>query len=172
MKRRRLFIIFSVSIAALILALTLWPREREPEYNGVPLNKWLERYNDGDNVEATQALRHIGTNALPCLFRWIQYEAPGWRIFLVHLHTRLPSSVQKTRASHWLLDDKAEHRAQLAAEAFGALGPNNPATDELRRLALTENPRAPNTQRRATFALMNLGPSAPIRDYFDTRRVR
>jgi hypothetical protein len=171
-KRRRLFINIFASIIAVILAVTLWPREHEPEYNGVPLSKWLERYNDGNNPEAAEALRHIGTNALPCLFRWIQYETPGWRNFLVHLHTRLPSSVQKTRALHWLLDDKAEHRAELAAEAFGALGPNNPATDELRRLALTANPRAPNTQRRATFALMNLGPSAPIRDYFDTRRVR
>jgi hypothetical protein len=172
MKRRRLFIIISASIAAVILGFLLWPDEREPVYNGVPLSKWLERYKDGNNVEATQALRHIGTNALPFLLRWIQYETPGWRNFLNNLQARLPSSMQKTRALHWLFKDKAEHRAELAAEAFGALGANTPATDELRRLALTDNPRAPNTQRRATFALMNMGPSAPTRDYFDIRHVR
>jgi len=156
----------------LILAAMLWPGEREPEYNGVPLSKWLERY-DGVNIQATEAIQHIGTNALPYLVRWIQYKAPGWRNFLNHLGTRLPASMQKTRAMHWLLHDKAEDRAFFAVEAFWALGPNaNPATDELLRLALAEDPRAPLTQRRATEALMNMTQGRRARDVFDSLRVR
>ena len=172
MKRRRLFIIISASICAIILAVILWPGAREPEYKGVPLSNWLERYVD-NKPQSAEALKHIGTNALPFLLRWIQYETPGWRNFLNHLHARLPSSMQKSRAFHWLLDDEAQRRAELAVEAFWALGPKaSPASDELLRLALTENPRAPNTQRRATEALMNMAQAAPARDYFDNIRVR
>jgi len=172
MRRRRLIIpILGFAIVATFVSL-VWPREREPEYNGIPLSKWLERYVDSKPQSAV-AIQHIGTNALPFLLRWIQYETPGWRNLLNHLPTRLPSSLQKTRALHWLVDDKAEDRAELAVEAFWALGSKaNPATDELLRLALAENPRAPNTQRRATSALMNMTQAAPARDYFDTLRVR
>jgi hypothetical protein len=28
----------------MILAFPIWPREREPEYNGVPLSAWLKGY--------------------------------------------------------------------------------------------------------------------------------
>jgi len=157
MKGRRLLLILLGCVASITLAMLLWPTEREPEYNGVPLTKWLERYNDGNNAEATAAIRRIGTNALPFLLRWIQYESPGWRISLDHLHTRLPSSVQKARVVKWLFKDKAEYRADLAVEGFSALrSAGKPASDELLRLALAENSRARDTQRRATIALMNM----------------
>jgi hypothetical protein len=172
MKRRRLFIIISASTFAIILAVILWPGEREPQYNGIPLSKWLARYVD-NKPQSAEAIKHIGTNALPFLLRWIQFETPGWRTSLNHLGARLPSSVQKTRALHWLLDDGAQRRAELAVEAFWALGPKaNPASDELLRLALTENPRAPNTQRRATEALMNMAQARPAPQFFDNLRVR
>jgi len=165
MKRRRLFIIIFSVLAAVILVFSLWPREREPKYNGVTLSKWLERYND-NKPQAAEAIRHIGTNALPFLLRWIQYETPGWRKTLEHLHTRLPSVLQKTRVAHWLLDDKAEYRADLAVEAFWALKLiGKPASDELLRLALADNPRNRNAQRRATIALMNMTQSVPPGDF-------
>ena len=172
MKRRRLLLILLAPVASIALAFFIWPREPEPEYNGAPLSEWLERYRE-NKPQAAEAIRHIGTNALPFLVRWIQYETPGWRNFLNHLHTRLLSSAQNSRALQWLLDDKADRRAELAVEAFWALGSKaSPASDELLRLALAENPRAPNTQRRATSALMNMTQAAPARDYFDTLRVR
>jgi hypothetical protein len=165
-KRRRLFIIISASIAAVILGFLLWPTEREPEYNGATLTKWLERYNDGNNPEAAEAIRHIGTNALPFLLRWIRYESPGWRKTLDHLHTRLPSSIQKARVVHWLFDDRTEHRAELSVEAFSALKlAAKPASDELLRLALANDPRTRDAQRRATIALMNMTQSVRPGDF-------
>ena len=156
MKRRRLLLILLGSVASITLAILLWPREREPEYKGLPLSTWLMRYRD-DAPQAIEAIRHIGTNALPYLVRWIQYERPAWRNSLFHLHSKLPSSMQKLGIFHWMINDQAEFRADLAVEAFSTLGPKaNPATDELLRLALAENSRAPNAQRRATFCLMNM----------------
>ena len=63
MKRRRLFIIISASIAAVILGFLVWPREREPEYNGVSLSTWLVRYgsaNKADSLAAVDAIRVDG----------------------------------------------------------------------------------------------------------------
>jgi hypothetical protein len=117
MKRRRLLLILNACVASITIALLVWPREREPEYNSVELSKWLERYND-KKPHAAEAIRHIGTNALPFLLHWIQYETPGWRNALDHLHTKLPSSVQKARPVQWLFKDKAEYRAELSVEGF------------------------------------------------------
>src|SRR6266481_845561 len=157
MKRRRFFLILLASIASITLAFFIWRREREPAYNGVPLSTWLERYNDGNNAEATEAIRHIGTNALPFLLRWIRYETPGWRNALDHLHTRLPSSVQKARVVKWLFKDRAKYRAEMSVEAFSALrSAGKPASDELLRLALAQDPRTRSAQRRATIALINM----------------
>jgi hypothetical protein len=140
-----------------ILAVILWPREPEPEYNGVTLSKWLERYNNGNNAETTVAIQHIGTNALPFLLRWIQYETPGWRKSLDHLHARLPSSVQMARVVQWLFKDRAKYRAEMSVEAFSALrSAGKPASDELLRLALAQDPRTRSAQRRATIALINM----------------
>jgi hypothetical protein len=44
MKRRRLLLILSGCIASITLAFLVWPCEREPEYAGVRLSEWLERY--------------------------------------------------------------------------------------------------------------------------------
>jgi hypothetical protein len=81
MKRRRLLRILLASVASIMLAYLVWPREREPEYNGAALSTWLARCgstNQSESLAAVAAIRHIGTNALPFLIRWIQYE-PGWK---------------------------------------------------------------------------------------------
>jgi hypothetical protein len=177
MKRRRLLLILLASVASIALAFFIWPREREPEYNGVPLSKWLERYGaaygEDEPARPAGAILQIGTNALPFLLRWIQYEAPGWRKQLDRLYASLPVSMQNIRVLRALLYDGAERRAELSVTAFSVLGSKaSSAADDLLRLALAENPRAPNTQRRATAALMNMTQAAPARDYFDTLRIR
>jgi hypothetical protein len=152
-------------LTAMILGAVLWPREREPEYDGVLLSEWLERYSvsasgyqRSENFRAIQAIQRIGTNAIPFFLRWIQYETPGWRKFLNSLAGRLPVSVKNVRAVHWLLDDKAEHRADVSADVFWflplELGPTQDPVKEL--LPLARNPRAPKTQSRAKLALMNM----------------
>jgi hypothetical protein len=160
-KKRRLFIAILGCVVVAAITLLLWPREREPEYDGAPLSKWLERYiksADGlqtnENLRAIRAIQHMGTNAFPFLLRWIQYETPGWRNFLNSLARRLPSSVKNIRALRWLIDDKAEHRADLSAEVFWLLRWTQDEVNELRRLA--KSPVARKTQSRAMFALWNM----------------
>src|SRR6267142_701380 len=146
MKRRRILLFLLCSVAAITLAIYIRPREREPEYNRIPLSEWIAHYHtDGYDSESFKAIQHIGTNALPYLLRWIQYEKPRWKTSLNVLGEKLPSSIQELPLLGFLVNDKAERRAELTVAAFSVLGSKaKPATDELLRLALAENPKAPN----------------------------
>jgi hypothetical protein len=172
MKKRRLLLILLGFVASITLTYILWPCEREPQCDGVSLSKWLERYNRHD-PQPTEAIHNIGTNALPYLIKWIQYEPPIWRTALNHLREKLPASIQNARGLGWLFQDKAEHRADLAVEAFSVLGSKaDPVMGELLRLALVENPKTPIAQRRATQCLMNMSVFLRSGDFEDGSRIR
>jgi hypothetical protein len=153
-KRWRLFIIIFGSLAAVILVLLVWPREREPQYNGVTLGNWLARYggtNQADSVVAVDAIRHIGTNALPFLIRWIQYE-PGWKDSLGRKILGWPV-IGNRRDVQKLIWNMTKYRANNAVDGFKILGSQaNPALPELQRMA--DNPKAPYTALRATECLI------------------
>jgi len=84
MSRRRKRLIWSGCVALLFgAALLLW-REREPRYQGRPLSTWLGEFEWNSErglpcEPATEAVRQIGTNALPFLMRWYSYEPAPWR---------------------------------------------------------------------------------------------
>jgi hypothetical protein len=140
-KRRRLLLILLGCVATITLTFLIWPRAREPVYNGVPLTAWLERGNFGTNqVEFTKAIDHIGTNALPILLRAVDCDMPKWPAWKVWLNFKLlpnlPRPISDSRFVKRLVDDKAAFRAGSAAQAFGILGSRaNPALDSLRRIA-------------------------------------
>jgi hypothetical protein len=54
----------------------------QPEYKGVTLHTWVERYAapnpNPQKQEAKHAIQTIGTNAIPYLLKWIDYEEPTW----------------------------------------------------------------------------------------------
>ena len=161
MKRPRIFLLMLGCVAAVTLAIFIGPREHEPEYNGIPLSEWITHYyTDAYDSQATEAIQHIGTNALPYLVRWIQYEKPRWKTSLNHLCAKLPSSIQKLPPSRWLVCDKAERRAEFATEAFAVLGSKaSPVRFELLRLAHAGNPKPgilDDVQRRASASLINI----------------
>src|SRR4051794_32060954 len=109
MKKRRIFVVIFGCLAVAALALALWPHEREPEYNGISLSTWLERYKARNNtLETFAAIRRIGTNGLPFLLRWIQYESPGWRKSLYSAVWKLPRPVSGSHVVTWLLRDQTE----------------------------------------------------------------
>src|SRR5205814_5346205 len=84
MKKTRVFLLFATLIA-LLGGLLLLPRgEKEPVYQGRSLSSWVKQLDDGERaggfawrswrtnltpeqIEAEDAIRHIGTNALPFL---------------------------------------------------------------------------------------------------------
>jgi len=56
--------------------------EPEPMYKGRTLSAWLRRYSQtsdrpDDNAAAADAVRHIGTNAIPYLLQWMDWRAPA-----------------------------------------------------------------------------------------------
>src|SRR5260221_656677 len=84
---RRVPIILGVFLAgALVLSLWMASRPREPIYEGRPLTSWLERhvptsaanppYNSPVFRKADDALREIGTNAIPTLLQMIRAKDP------------------------------------------------------------------------------------------------
>jgi len=107
MKKRRVIMVVVGCLVLAAAAALLGLREREPRYNGRTLSEWLARYNpawdrdDGGRTtseNAAEAVKHIGTNALPWLVRWIRYEPRPWEVKLHFLTRKLP---QVIRPSLW-----------------------------------------------------------------------
>jgi hypothetical protein len=83
-RRRRVVIVLVVCVLVGIGVVAFWSGEKEPEYNGKKLSEWLEvcrqhPTSDSERVSAEEAVRKIGTNALPWLVRWMHYDMPDWR---------------------------------------------------------------------------------------------
>lgn len=101
----------------------LWPREEGPEYKGKRLSEWVVYVRPASEPldspdRGVEAVRQIGTNALPFLLKWIRYKPPQWR--------------EKVGR---ILPDMNVHRALGAWMGFRALGPQAAgAIPELGRL--------------------------------------
>ncbi len=75
---RRLFrrlVLASALVAVVAFVTLLISSSSEPEYQGVVLSKWIDRYNDNvdadpQRAEAAGAVRHIGIKAVPFLTKW------------------------------------------------------------------------------------------------------
>jgi len=148
-KKKRLLIIAAVVFVVAVLAVFLWPGEREPEYQGKQLSEWLEVYDrqyqhrnrpsDVEVLQAWDAVREMGTNCVPQLLRWIRYERPAWRRIIIHI---IPTG-------------KGEIRADLAVAGFRMVGVNAAcAVPEL--TAMSHDLGHPDTARRAQAVLENI----------------
>jgi hypothetical protein len=147
MKRRRLVLILLGCVAAITLAVLIWPRQREPEYKGIPLSTWLEQYK-WEDAEFAAAIKHMGTNALPFLIRAAKYEEPSWRTWLGRTTSKWPTGALNSRFGQWLMGHKSKSRASSSVIAFGILGADaDPALDELRRIQ--RDSKDPSTSDRA-----------------------
>jgi hypothetical protein len=144
------------------LAALVWHGPREPSYRGTSLSGWLRTYRPigsrpPDSQRAADAVRYIGTKALPFLVSWIQeYEMlPPWKVRLRNYASRLGSPggeiVMETIA-------KRELRALRAFSAFEILGEAAaPAIPELVRIA---NRGYSGSSPAAIAALAHLGKDA------------
>jgi len=137
--------------------LLLWgffaTRDPQPSYQGRTLSQWLISYNR-DRVQhtpqspsladATNAVHHIGTNALPLLVKWISYEIPRWRRGFIGQFTQNPRTT----------------RAYAALTGFEILGPEGaPAAPALNNLLSDWDRKPPSrvTADRVIFALGYMG---------------
>jgi len=186
---------FKIGVAGVLLvgALALmWQvlLTREPVYEGTPLHIWLAQF-DLSQAErpgkVTDALRTVGTNALPLLGRMIRLKDPGWRRGIIWFNDRqsfvhfeiTEASVVRYRAIGgyralgpvagpsvpWLIEvldgeSSVEVRADVA-EALGWIGPE--ARSAIPALLKAANDPNPNLHRRALFAIGNIERWSPGR---------
>ncbi len=150
--------------------VAFWPRDNEPKYNGKTLTKWLEisasRRYDNRWPQAEDAVRHIGTNALPWLTKWISYDRPTWQ------DKTAQSKVWRVLPRQlYVLVYNSEFQTTWAMEGFRILAPTSPeVSDELERL-MDGFPRRPAV--RAWVTVHNLGPAGlPISFNVATNRTR
>lgn len=158
-------LIFSLALAACCLILrTRWSQKPEPSYNGRPLSSWLDDYSlmshgfpgeetiiEKNNHVVDEAVRYMGTNAIPVLFEMLKAtDSPTrrigeWAYQHEWIHSR-PTSVPALRKN------------LEAALAFGALGTN--ACEALPRLIDLYRQKNGHVQRMVALTLGMIGPPA------------
>jgi hypothetical protein len=186
-RRRRVIIDFAAGLLLAIAVFAFWPAESEPRYNGMKLSEWLARYKapptliswgrqNGQMIiheirltpgpskeEAAEAIRQIGTNALPWLVRWVAYEKPAWKNCLLEISTRFSTVFRKARATRkpyptMIYGESPETRANRAPEAFYLLGRQAlPAVKRLNEIEADKTHR--EASHRAWIALALIGKS-------------
>ena len=152
--RRRSWILISVLCGVGLLLAIGWP-QAEPEYEGRPLSAWLRGF-ESDTMEvrwqSAEAVRHMGTNALPLLITQLECKVtvrePRWRQVLRAL-------LDKQSLIKINLPRPANERAEVLA-ALDALGPAARDAVPALEALLHENPPDP----RAPLVLARLGPDA------------
>ena len=142
--RKRVGFTALLLVLATVLAWQVW-RGREPVYEGVRLSRWLQHYGpDGDSPEADEALRAIGTRAIPALLEQLRAKDPILRINLPALGLRYtPAEVRHLRAEKGL--------SALGTEASNAV----PAI-----VQIYEQDISPSSRHAAANALVEIGPAS------------
>jgi hypothetical protein len=153
-------ILLVFGVAAVVAAL-VWPREREPVYQGKTLGEWIDSADfrflgkPKSNPQAEAAIRHIGTNALPYLMEWIECGDPGKRNKIESALARLIPGVAR------VLDARRFRKSVRASQtvwAFRVLGSQaSPAIPELVKLAGSTNM---GISFHASYALRGIGKDA------------
>lgn len=164
-----------VVFIAVAFGLMLFPtRERkEPVYRGRTLTEWLKRLDDGQAfgissgalpshtpalIEAAQAIRAMGTNALPLLMEDI-HATPASDSFRMKSLRWLNSMIDRvTGLNPWFGEITEEDRIRWrAAQGLAALGPfARSEVPELKRLLLTNYFHS--SIKEAAYALATVGP--------------
>lgn len=165
MQKRRKALLWSLIgllfVFAVAFVLTL-PRHRnnQPVYKGVTLEQWLDTVAHGvyhtypkghreatpeDINEAEDAIRAIGTNALPCLLEWAGYKpsVAKRRFFAIFEQPRMPGWVRAgwPRDKLWVFCHRREMLANKAVHGLRILHTNALAFEALSQMASdTNNP--------------------------------
>lgn len=140
-KRRTAKMIAGALLLAVVVAVVLsWFGGGEPRYKGSTLSYWIARSESGyldEAQEAAFAVRHIGTNGIPFLLKWIQ-QGPGPESKTARFLRTLPAFVRNSRLmQRWVRGDSYPlDRNSMAILGFRLLGKDAaPAVKELDRLA-------------------------------------
>jgi len=136
-------------------------RDREPSYKGQSLTEWLliakGRYSRGHSRDAVEesyeAVRHIGTNALPCLVKWLAHVRPAWKTKLYGQLLQSRYGFLRGKFIGGFFFTRADERVIAAQLGFEILGEEaKPAIPELMHLSR----RPGNISARAMLAIADM----------------
>lgn len=169
-----------IMLAAILVCIFFFrpAARREPVYRGKTLTQWLKRLDDGEafgigsgrlpsvtgaQIEAAEAIRAIGTNALPFLLEDI-HAHPSEKDVWIQLNRKLDRFTMGHfgRRSFGLADVTSEDRIRWrAAQGLSALGPlAKPAVPELTRLLFTNYFHS--SIKEAAYALAGISPDGIV----------
>ena len=161
MNRRRVFILVSLGVVVSLILL-LWPSQPEPAYQNRRLSSWLldsGPFPSGHDQGAGEAIRQMGTNSLPCLINWLDYQRPAWRDKVVVLYSKLPRALQNQSLKESLASGRAQKLSEAALWTFEILGPSAaPAVPQLTRML--EDPGKSALAGRVMYCLGGIGEPA------------
>jgi hypothetical protein len=161
-KHRKLLIALACLTAiAAIVALARY--DPQPRYMGRLLSEWLHdafaASGSPENIQPEQAVRTIGTNAIPWFVNWINYERGSWQRTA---RSVLSPSLSRSFLGEIISEETLEEKSVLAVIGFSFLGTNAaPAIPELS--AMMRDSTRPQTARRCVLALGHIGgPALPV----------
>lgn len=148
-----------------IFAFTIWfflLRNTEPTYAGKTLSEWVvtraTAQSYSERTQAKEAIKAIGTNALPYLVKWTAFDPGRLRRKIWEHELAIPDWVWNLPVIGKVLDG-GQDRAWLSQYAFETLGDDAAtAIPRLNDIALA--PGNPEANQRALMSLMYVGPKA------------
>ena len=122
--RRRRLPLVAVLVVLLLAVAVFRPRPKEPEYAGKPLHVLLEQISENPRHAETaiQAVRAIGTNAIPWLLADLEGRTP--RIRRVVWKDRANRLLNRQSLSSFRFSENLAHPEPLPIYGFFALGSN------------------------------------------------
>jgi len=121
-KRRLIWLLLCLGVGAVLTAALF--RSHDPVYEGKNLTEWFKEITVGSDLDRTpaarNAIRAMGTNALPTLMKWIDYEPSGVRMKVNRMYAWLFRRAPGAR----LRGDYESRRADWAIWGLKALGPD------------------------------------------------
>ncbi len=157
-RRRKKVAMLAIVVVAAVAVAFVWPREKEPEYKGKKLSQWLRPAFNGSEptADAIEAVRAMGTNALPDLLKKIAYQdSPGRNRFIV-VAQKVPNILGGGLMWRLARGDGNEVAFAAAELGFQALGTN--AASAVPALTLFLDHTNEDVCRRAITALSWVGP--------------
>lgn len=167
--KRRKWVIAAAIVALAITVVTLLTRDREPSYQGKSLSEWCPIYIQGadpdgppDTTEAEAAIRHMGTNALPYLVKWLADDRqPVSQRMKLWLARYLPLRfIPGGGGLVYLTEYRSGDKVQFAAFAFQIL-------DEQARHAVPDLARLLNTEPAGSLAANHAAYALALRAFGD-----
>src|SRR6266850_682862 len=153
-KRRWRVVVVLCALVIVVAVVAFWPGEKEPEYEGKKLSEWLAA-RIVQPEEATNAVLAIGTNALPFLVKWVEYEIPEWREKVANMTRTWPRWTISFWVARKALGRGLDQRAEFGFLVLGEQAA--PAIPELSRYVRDPKVRS---HMYAAYSLAYLGPGA------------